>query len=133
MAAVERGFPVQKVALDYVIPRTTLGSHVMGLTLSRKRGRKPVLSSIEEEKLMNYYIARYGHPLNLIELRIKVVEATQLRDTPFIDGILGHGWLHWFKKCHPELSLHMSQGLDAGRARGLSPENVSTFYEKVQE
>jgi hypothetical protein len=78
MVAVERGCPIKIVALDYDIPRATLRSHVMGLILSRKRGRKPVLSSTEEEKLVNYIygMARYGHPLNLTELRIKVTEAT---------------------------------------------------------
>jgi hypothetical protein len=67
----------------------------MGLTVSQKRGRKPVLSSTEEEKLVNYNhrMARYGHPLNLTELKIKIIEATQLHDTPFTNRIPGLGWL----------------------------------------
>jgi hypothetical protein len=106
----------------------------MGLNISRKRGRKPVLSPAEEEKLVNYILgmAWYGHPLNLSKLKIKVAEATQLRDTPFTDGIPGPGWLRWFRKHHPDISLRMSQGLDAGRARGLCPEHVSTFYDNLQ-
>jgi hypothetical protein len=134
MAAIDRECPVKTAALDYDVPRSTLRSHVMGLTISRKRGRKPVLSTTEEEKLVNYIhgMARYGHPLNLTELKIKVVEATQLRDIPFTDGIPGPGWLRWFRKRHPELLLRLSQGLDAGRARGLCPENVSTFYDNLE-
>jgi hypothetical protein len=31
-----------------------------------------------------------------------------LRDVPFTNGIPGPGWLRWFKKHHPELSLRMS-------------------------
>lgn len=31
-------------------------------------------------------MARYGHSTNIIKLKIKVVEANQLRDTPFNDG-----------------------------------------------
>jgi hypothetical protein len=54
-----------------------------------------------------------------------------LHDIPFKDGIPGPGWLCWFCKRHPELSLWMSQGLDAGRARGLCPNNVSIFYENM--
>ena len=53
-------------------------------------------------------------------------------DTPFIDGIPRPNWLCWFKKRHPELSLRMSLGLDAGKARGLSPENVSIFYKNLE-
>jgi hypothetical protein len=111
MAAVDRGCPVQTAALDYDVPRSILRSHVIGITLSRKRGRKPVLSATEEGKLVNYIhgMARYGHPLNLTELKIKVAEATQLRATPYTDGIPGRGWLRWFRNRHPELSLRMSQ------------------------
>jgi hypothetical protein len=134
LSAVERGSPVQTAALDFDIPRTTLRNHVMGLSLTRKRGRKPVLSRTEEEKVVQYIMgmARYGHPINITELKIKVAEATQLRETPFKDGIPRAGWVRWFRKRHPEISLRMSQGLDSGRARGLCPENVSSFYENLE-
>jgi hypothetical protein len=133
MAAIDMGCPVQTTALDYDVPMSTLHSHVMGINLSRKPGRKPMLSAVEEEKLVNYIhgMARYGHPLNLYELKIKVAETTQLHDTPFIVGIPGHGWLRWFRRRHPELSLRMSQGLDASRAKGLCPEHVSSFYDNL--
>jgi hypothetical protein len=134
MAAMDRGCPVQTAALDYNVPRSTLRNHVMGITLSRKCGRKPVLLVTEEDKVVQYLygMARYGHPMTLTKLKIKVAEATQLRDTPFKDGIPRHGWLRWFRKRHPELSLHVSQGLDARRTQGLSPENVSTFCENLE-
>jgi hypothetical protein len=40
--------------LDYNIPKSTLRGHVMGLTLFRKKGRKPVLSIDEKEKVVKY-------------------------------------------------------------------------------
>jgi hypothetical protein len=110
MAAIDQGCLVQIAALDYDIPRSSLKSHVMGLTMSRKRGKKPVLSVVEEEKVVRYILgmAKYGHPINITELKIKVVEATQLQETPFKNGILGAGWLRWFRKRHPKILLHMS-------------------------
>jgi hypothetical protein len=67
----------------------------MGLTLSRKRGRKPVLTAVEEDKVVKYIMgmAKYGHPIRIIELKIKVAEATQMHETPFKDGIPGAGWV----------------------------------------
>jgi hypothetical protein len=64
MAAVDQGSPMQTAALNFDIPRNTLKCHVMGQTLSRKRGRKPVLLEVEEEKLVRYIMgmARYGIP-----------------------------------------------------------------------
>jgi hypothetical protein len=46
----------------------------------RKRGRKPVLSPIEKEKVAKYIMgmARYRHPINVTELKIKVAETTNL-------------------------------------------------------
>jgi hypothetical protein len=110
MAVVEQGCHVQTSALDFDIPRSSLKSHVMKVTLSRKRRRKPVLSLVEEEKVVKYIMgmARYGYPINIMELKIKVAEATQLRETPFKDGIPGAGWLRWFQKRHPEIFLRMS-------------------------
>jgi hypothetical protein len=105
----------------------------MGITLSRKQGRKPVLIPTELEKVVKYIhsMARLGHPVTLTELRIKVAEATQLCQTPFTDGIPRRGWLRWFRHRHPEVSLRLSQGLDTGRAKGLCPLNVATFYENL--
>ena len=67
MVAVDMGCPVQTATLDYDVPKSILYSHVMGITLSQKRGKKPMLSAVEEEKLVNYIhrMAKYGHPLNL--------------------------------------------------------------------
>ena len=82
----------------------------MGIILPRKCGKKPVLLATAEEKVVQYLygMARYGHPMTLTKLKIKVVEATQLRGTPFKDGIPGPSWLCWFHKRHLELSLHIS-------------------------
>ena len=80
MVAIGQGCPVQTATLDYDIPRSSLKSHVMGLVVSRKRRRKPVLSTVEEEKVVRYILsmAKYGHPINITELKIKIAEATQL-------------------------------------------------------
>ena len=62
---------------------------------------------------------------------MKVAMITQDRDIPFINGIPGPGWLHWFKRKHPELSMRMAQGLDAKRAQGLCAKNVKSFYDNL--
>jgi hypothetical protein len=43
MAAVEKGCLVQTIALNYDVLRSTLRSHIMGITLSRKHEREPIL------------------------------------------------------------------------------------------
>ena len=55
----------------------------------------------------------------------------QSGDTPFTNGILGPGWLRWFKKRHLELSVKLAESLDAKQAHSLCAENMSSFYENL--
>jgi hypothetical protein len=90
MTAMDKRCPIQTVALDYNVLKSTLRSHVMGITLSRKRGKIQSYQQLRKRKWYSIFmVAMYGHPISLTELEIKVAEATQLRDTPFKDGIPG--------------------------------------------
>jgi hypothetical protein len=53
MLAIDDGAPIKTVARLYGIPTTSLRHHVFGKTLSRKRGKSGVLSSEEENELVN--------------------------------------------------------------------------------
>jgi len=64
----------------------------------------------------------------LTQLRLKVAKTSQKRITPFKNGILGLGWFMWFKKHNPDLSIHVSRGLEVKFTKGLCPLNVETFY-----
>ena len=70
--------PCQIAALDYDVLRSTLWNYVMEITLLRNHGRKRVLSTIEEDKVVEYIhgMVRYGYPMSLTELKIKVAVAT---------------------------------------------------------
>jgi hypothetical protein len=59
-----------------------------------------------------------GFSLTILQLKLKVALMTQGRDTPFTNRIPGTGWLRWFRKRHPELSVRVAQGLNAKHARG---------------
>ena len=95
MLAVDDGAPVKIVARLYGIPTTSLRDHVTGKTISRKRGKSGVLSFEEENKLVNWIfrVQTLGHPITLSQCRLKVVEITQDRDTPFTKGIPGPRWI----------------------------------------
>jgi hypothetical protein len=55
------------------------------------------------------------------------------REIPFKDGVLGDGWVRWFRKRHPEVFLRSAQILEMVRVRSLCPENVASFYHNLQE
>ena len=104
-------------------------------TTSRKRGKSGVLSSEEENELVNWIfkMQNLGHPITLNKCRLKVVEITQDRDTTFTNGISGPSWIKWFKARNPGLTLRIAQGLEQSRAKGLCPENVASLYDNLQD
>ena len=102
--------------------------------MSRKKGSLTVLKPAEEEELVNYLIQMCdrGYGLTPSALCMKVYEITQSRWTPFRNGIPRNGWMHWWKRRHPNLTLRVSQALESARARGLCAENVRSLYENLQ-
>lgn len=65
-----------------------------------------------KKKLVQYVKKMWNinHPITFTQLRLKVIEITQERITPFKNGIWRWGLLMWFGKCNPDLSLHVSYG-----------------------
>lgn len=134
MEAVEAESNVKSACRCFEIPPSSLRDHLYGRTVGRKRGRGGVLTTFEEADLEAYVLKMQdlGWPLTVGQLRLKVAEIVQDRVNPFTNGILGAGWLRWFRRRHPTLTLRSTQGLEVNRARNFCPENVATFYHNLQ-
>ena len=100
----------------------------------RKRVTKGVLTAHEESHLVQYLIEICNRELGLspTQLKIKVYEMIRTKWTPFKNGKPGSGWMWWWKRCHPELSLRSSQALETTRENGLCKENVASFYKNLE-
>lgn len=125
---------MRQAASTFNIPYSTFREWCYGIRTTRKKGPPTVLSTVEEEELVKYLIQMCdrGYGLSPTALRMKVYELTQSRWTPFRDGIPGNGWMRWWKKRHPDLTLRVSQALESARAKGLCEENVMSFYSNLQ-
>jgi hypothetical protein len=102
----------------YHIPMLSLRDHAYKVTLRRHREAKSVLTTEEEQLIVDWIceLQRLGYPITLTGLRLKVADIYQTRENSFTAGILGRGWLRWWKRHHPKLSLRVSQGLEISRA-----------------
>jgi hypothetical protein len=112
IAAVDNGMNIKRAATKFGIPRSSLEDWLYGRTRSRRRGKEGTLTA-EEERLIMDWICRHrdlGWPLTNLDLRLKVCEITQTKPTLFKNGIPGTGWLRWWKRRHPKLSLRVPQG-----------------------
>ena len=131
---MDAGCGLATAARNMGILATSLRDHIYGRTIKRKKGRQEVLSVEEESALVKWMLEmqEHAHSICIMELRRKVVEITQDQWTPFKDGIPGRGWLHWFRNRHPELTLRSTQALEEACAKGLNPNSVASFYDKLQ-
>jgi hypothetical protein len=57
-----------------------------------------------------------GLSINLQELKMKVVELTPIRDTPFQNQIPSTNLWYWFKQRHLEMNIRQAEGLKVCRA-----------------
>ena len=135
LAAVDDGMNIHKASKTFHIPYFTLREWCYGQRTSKKKGNKGVLTLEEEQLLVDWLLrmCEMRHGLSLTALKLKVYEITKSMWTPFKNGIPGAGWLRWWQRRHPELTLRASQALDTVRARGLCEENVKSFYNNLQE
>lgn len=95
-------------------------------TRSQKRSINAVFSLDEEAHIIEFLIKMYNHGYGLSPsaLKMKINEIAKNRWIPFKDGILGGGWMKWFKLCLLELTLRATQ------AKTLCLEN-SNLYIKI--
>ena len=135
-AVTNRGVKLKTTSRIFGVPATFLRDHLYGKTLTRQRGKAPVLKADEEKKLVDYIFKMQdlGHPLTAAELRLKVALATQTRATPWsATGLPDKGWLRRFRVRHPEIATRKSQGLDVNRARALCPIIPNSLYANLEE
>ena len=135
LAAVDNGLSMRLAAQRNNIPYSSFRDWCYGHTRSRRRGKMSVLTPEEESELVQYLIRMCdaGFGLSPTALKMKVYEMTKTRCTPFTDGIPGGGWMRWFKRRHPELSIRAAQALETARAKSLCPENVASLYSNLEE
>jgi hypothetical protein len=134
-AITDDGLKIGEASRVYNIPATSLRNHLWGTTNGRHRGICPTLKHDEEQKLVEFIfkMQEIGYPLTTTDLRVKVAQATQARQTPWsATGLPGSGWLRSFRKRHPEISLRKSQELAVARARNMCPATVAGLYANLE-
>jgi hypothetical protein len=70
--------------------------------------------------------------ITLHQLKMKVIELTQTKPTPFKNGIIRNSWWYWFKHRHPKLNIQLAKGLDVYKSEGLTNQSCDIFYQNLQ-
>ena len=90
LRAVDVGGKIRQVYRLFDISALALSDHISGRTLTWKRGPAGVLTPEEEPQLLQYVMKMVdlGYPLNLRQLKIKVIEMIQDCPISFTNGFM---------------------------------------------
>jgi hypothetical protein len=97
MDVVENGtYSLQRANMAWNIPMSSIFDHLNGKTRSKKMGPKGVLTEKEDVAMIAWTLimGECGLSTSLQQLKTKVAKLTQIRATPFRNGILGNIW--WY-------------------------------------
>jgi len=132
-SVINNGLSVRRAALEYDVPRATLGDRVSGKVLAgSKSGKQRYLDDDEEEELVRFLInyARIGYPRSRLEV-LAIVQ--RICDSKQIDTFISHGWWERFYQRHSNLSLRTAATLSQARVKGSTPEEIDAYFDTLEQ
>lgn len=135
LRAVSQGMGVNRAALEFDVPRSTLGDRVSGkVTHGSKSGRMPYLTYSEEEELVKYIItcAKIGYPKRRDDI-IGIVRKTLQAKTNGPVDFKGKGWWLRFMQRWPKLALRKGDALAQPRANAVTSSNLKHYFSLLEE
>lgn len=135
LKAREEGLSLRKCSMQFGISKSAIANWEEGRAQKRKKGPPTILTSEEEDALLQWIFLKCdsGHGVSILDVKLKVAEICQTRHTLFSNGIPGKSWWESFRKRHPKLVFRVSEGLDQSRASRFRPEIVKTLHDNLQK
>ena len=134
--AVREGeFGVNRAALEYGVPRTTLKDRLSGrVTHGSQSGAKPYLSREEEKELFDFLItcSNLGYGKTRKEVML-LVEGIMKKKGRSLDKPISNGWWLRFLEWWPKLSLRKGDSFSVARDKMTSPEVFDGYFKLLKE
>ena len=127
----------RQAELMYGIPKSTLHDHKIGKVSTSKKGPSTVLSSSEEDSLVQWILHMadigYGRTREQVCLIVKKILDKDGRANPFTDNYPGKDWWYAFLRRHPQLSVRLPESLQLARASSCTPAVLDKWYKEFEE
>lgn len=135
-AVTEGTMGINRAALEFGVPCTTLKDRVSGkVQHGCKSGKSAYLSSSEEEELVEYLItcSKIGYPKRRDDVIGIVRKTLQNKKNGCVEEFKGKGWWSRFIERWPRLALRKGDALAQSRATAVNAENLSQYYNLLKE
>lgn len=129
--AVVNGESVRKAALDFGIPRATLGNRING-HLSHKKGFKHMqkIAPIQEKQLADWILVQESLGTSPTHRQIREI-GESLLDIRGSDSSLGKRWVQNFLSRNPEIKTKRQFKIDSARVSGATVDIISQWFPKL--
>ena len=135
MNAVKEGLMgVNRAALEFAVPRTTLKDRISGRVIhGTNTGRKPYLSLEEEKELVEFLLkcSKMGYGKTRGEV-MKIVEAT-MQQKGMKNCRISPGWWSAFYKRWPQISLRKGDSFPIAREKMTTHGVLESYFNMLEE
>ena len=124
--AVRSGASIRRAAVDYGVPKSTLGDRASGRVLDGATSK--YLSDKEEQEIQKFILASasIGYPKTRQDILALVQRIIDSRNTNCI--IVSGGWWQSFISRHPSLSLRIPSSVSSVRAAATDPVIIDNYF-----
>ena len=132
-AASQGKVSVRRPALQFNIPKTTLGDRVSGrVQAGTVSGPAKYLMDTEEENLATF-LSRCG-VIGYARSKAEVLSLVQrILESRGKHVSVSHGWWASFQRRHPELVLRNPAPLSQARSKATDPEMLGRYFDLLEE
>jgi transposase len=121
------GTSVRKAAMEYGVPKSTLGDRVSGrVTHGVLSGPPKYLSEEDEDELVRFILGcvSVGYP----KTRKEILSLVQTQ----VDKPISHGWWDSFCKRHPNLTFRTPAPLSIARATAVDEDAIGSYFDLLE-
>lgn len=123
---------INKAAIQFGIPKTTLFAKVNnGTPPGRKMGPPTVLTEEEEQWIEDWILAKaaLGFPMhpNEVKLAVQKILLAEKRPNPFPNSLPGRKWMKLFLQRHPAIALKNAEVISKARA-AVTEEGIRKWF-----
>jgi len=132
-AVLNNGMSVRRAALEYDVPKSTLGDRISGRVIpGSSSGPRKILNTEEEEELVAFVrrSAAIGYPKSRKDLMTLV---QQIAENKGIQHLISNGWWQSFCKRHPNLTLRAPVALSQARAIATDREVMDNYFDLLEK
>ena len=132
-AVVTSNLSVRRAAMQYNVPKSTLGDRVSGRVQPGSVSGPAKYLTLSEEDELSRFLSRCCQ-IGYARSKLEVLALVQrILDSKGMKVTISHGWWDSFRKRHPEFVLRVPAPVSQARSKATDPDVFSRYFDLLEE